>query len=122
MFMRTFRKAAHTRRFTIHHSDDFGWEVRDEQNHHVLRCVRTEDWHRVERAYLRFAFEAAALMQSGWSEVHLPEASFRARRRLQLKSNVTGRSPDASQAADARRNAPAAAASTSWNRRRERRD
>jgi hypothetical protein len=68
IYKRTFRKAAQTREFTIHTTDDCGWEVREEQNSHVITCIRTRDWHRVERAYHLFALQAAALSSGGWSE------------------------------------------------------
>jgi hypothetical protein len=68
MYIRLLQKAAHTRRFTISSEGVSGWEVRDEQDSRVIRRVRYSDWHRVERARMAFALEAAVLEQSGWNE------------------------------------------------------
>ena len=68
MYRRILRNAAHTRRFTITTSRVSGWEVRDEQDSHLLRSRRYDDWHRVERAMLAFAVEAAGLRDAGWVE------------------------------------------------------
>ena len=68
MYTRLFQKAAHTRKFTISSAGESGWEVRDEQDSHVIRWVRYRDWHRVERARMSFALEAAVLEESGWNE------------------------------------------------------
>jgi hypothetical protein len=51
-----------------HHDRAAGWEVRDEQDSRVIRWVRYSDWHRVERARMAFALEAALLEESGWDE------------------------------------------------------
>jgi hypothetical protein len=68
MYTRNFRRAAQTRRFTITNTASAGWEVREEQNSRVVRIVRYDDWHRVERALQNFAREAVALRESGWIE------------------------------------------------------
>ncbi|PYR69411.1 MAG: hypothetical protein DMF88_06135 [Acidobacteria bacterium] len=68
MYIRRLQKASHTRKFTITTSGASGWEVRDEQDSHVIRWVRYRDWHRVERARAAFALEAALLEESGWNE------------------------------------------------------
>jgi hypothetical protein len=68
MFARTFRKAAQERRFLIIHARSSGWEVRDEQNHEVVRRVVYDDWHRVERARLVFDEEGKRLKDAGWTE------------------------------------------------------
>lgn len=68
MYTRLFQRAAHTRKFTIRSGEISGWEVRDEQDSHVIRRVRYRDWHRVERAKLAFALEATMLRESGWNE------------------------------------------------------
>ena len=70
MYSRHFRRAAQTKRFSITDTDSSGWEVREEQNSLVVRIVRYDDWHRVERALLHFAEEAAALRESGWIEAN----------------------------------------------------
>lgn len=39
----------HLERFIVSRSDR-GWEVREEQDQHVVRLAYYSDWHRVERA------------------------------------------------------------------------
>ena len=68
MYTRCLQKAAHVRRFSITSTTGSGWEIRDEQDSHVIRSVRYRDWHRVERARMAFALEAAQLEESGWKE------------------------------------------------------
>jgi hypothetical protein len=68
MYTRRLQKATHTRKFTITTAGASGWEVRDEQDSRVIRWVRYSDWHRVERARMAFALEAALLEESGWDE------------------------------------------------------
>jgi hypothetical protein len=68
MYTRLFQKAAHTRKFSITSTGASGWEVRDEQDSRVIRWVRYRDWHRVERARMAFALEAAVLEETGWNE------------------------------------------------------
>ena len=68
MYARIFRKAAQTRAFSIVDTGSSGWEVREEQDTRVVRIVRYDDWHRVERALLHFRREASALRASGWTE------------------------------------------------------
>ena len=68
MYTRCLQKAAHIRRFSITSTPGAGWEVRYEQDSHVIRAVRYRDWHRVERARMTFAREAALLEESGWKE------------------------------------------------------
>jgi hypothetical protein len=68
MYARVLRKADHIRRFTIHRADAVGWEVREEQDSRIVRTSRYTDWHRVERARMVFAREAALLEDAGWTE------------------------------------------------------
>ena len=68
MYARLLRKAEQTRRFTVSESVASGWEVRDEENSHVLRHVLYTDWHRVERAMMTFARQAMTLQDAGWVE------------------------------------------------------
>jgi len=63
------QKAAHIRRFIISAPSILGWEIREEHDDRIIRVVRYVDWHRVERARLEFAREAATLRESGWVEV-----------------------------------------------------
>jgi hypothetical protein len=68
MYARKFEKGGLTRRFVITIAGSAGWEVREEQNSLVVRQARYTDWHRVERARMAFAREAATLASSGWKE------------------------------------------------------
>ena len=70
MYTRTLRKAAHTRRFSISNNSPSGWEVRDEEDSHLIRRRLYQDWHRVERARSAFAREAAGLRDAGWDELN----------------------------------------------------
>ena len=68
MYARTLRNATQTRRFTIDQVQPGGWEVREEEDSHVVRLTRYTDWHRVERARREFALQADRLEQAGWSD------------------------------------------------------
>jgi len=68
MYARKFEKAGQTRRFTITSAGAEGWEVREEEDSRVVRSARYTDWHRVERARMTFAQEAATLESAGWKE------------------------------------------------------
>ena len=69
MYAKLLRKAAHTRRFTIHqHAESAGWQVVDERDSVVVKYALYHDWHRVERAKQAFAIEAVMLAESGWVE------------------------------------------------------
>ncbi|HEY3160436.1 MAG TPA: hypothetical protein VGJ78_15835 [Vicinamibacterales bacterium] len=68
MYTRRLQKATHIRKFSIISTSASGWEVRDEQDSRIIRSVRYRDWHRVERARMTFALEAALLEESGWNE------------------------------------------------------
>jgi hypothetical protein len=68
MYARLFTKAAETRRFLITSAGSAGWEVKEEQDSQIVRCVRYTDWHRVERARQNFARLAETLEHSGWVE------------------------------------------------------
>jgi hypothetical protein len=70
MYAQSFRRAAQTKKFSITDTGSSGWEVREEQNSLVVRIVRYDDWHRVERALLHFAREAVSLRASGWTEAN----------------------------------------------------
>ena len=68
MYATSFRKQREVRRFTIRHVRP-GWEVRDETDHHILKQVIYEDWHRVERAKAIFEQEEAELEAAGWVKI-----------------------------------------------------
>jgi hypothetical protein len=68
MYLRMFKKAGQTKRFTISDAGGSGWEVREEQDSQIVWSIRYTDWHRVERARMTFAREAATLASAGWKE------------------------------------------------------
>lgn len=68
MYARSFRKADHTRRFTIDDAGSTGWIVKEEQDSRIVRTAQYDDWHRVERARHTFALAAQQLSESGWDE------------------------------------------------------
>ena len=68
MYRRSFQKAGQTRRFSISEASGLGWEVREEQDSQIVWSIRYTDWHRVERARMTFAREAASLASAGWKE------------------------------------------------------
>jgi hypothetical protein len=69
MYLRQLEHAGHTRRFVIVNRDAGGWEVREEDDRHVLKQVHYNDWHRVERARRVFAHRARTLEEEGWTDV-----------------------------------------------------
>ena len=66
-FEKSLRNQAQTRRYSINATDD-GWEVREERDSEVVKRVRYQDWHRVERARRSIAIELDALRNKGWRE------------------------------------------------------
>jgi len=68
MFVKELRQAGHTKRFTISEAGSEGWEVRVEQDSHVVRRVCYTDWHRVERAAQMMALQVTELEEKGWRE------------------------------------------------------
>ena len=66
-FEKSLRNQAQTRRYSINTTDD-GWEVREERDSEVVKRVRYQDWHRVERARRSIAIELDALRNKGWRE------------------------------------------------------
>lgn len=69
IFSKRLRSDEHTREFVVDKADERGWEVREEQDHHIIRRTWIRDWHRVENAMMRFALEATQLQRAGWVEV-----------------------------------------------------
>ena len=69
IFSKQLRSQEHTRQFVVDEADDRGWEVREEQDHRVVKQTWVHDWHRVENAMMRFAIEAVQLQRAGWEEV-----------------------------------------------------
>ena len=69
IFSKRLRSDEHTREFTVDNADERGWEVREEQDHRIVTHTWMHDWHRVEKAMMRFALEATQLQRAGWVEV-----------------------------------------------------
>jgi hypothetical protein len=69
LFSKRFRSDGHTRAFVVDEADDRGWEVREEEDHQVVRRTWLRDWHRVESAMAKFAVQALQLQRAGWTEV-----------------------------------------------------
>ena len=68
MFAKSLRYLEQTRRYSIAPTES-GWEVREERDSEVVKQVRYQDWHRVERARRSIAIELDDLQRQGWSEV-----------------------------------------------------
>ena len=68
MFQLSLRRADHVRHYSIRAANPFGWEVKLEEDRELRRKDLYEDWHRVERARMAFALEAATLAERGWNE------------------------------------------------------
>ena len=68
IFSKRLLSEDHVREFHVGPADR-GWEVREEEDHHVVRRTLMGDWHRVESAMNKFALEATRLQQAGWIEV-----------------------------------------------------
>jgi hypothetical protein len=66
MFAKELHRAGHTRKFSIKDLGPAGWEVRDEQDSRILKHVRYNDWHRVERALNMFHLQIDELEHAGW--------------------------------------------------------
>ena len=68
IFSKRLRSDDHVREFHVGRTDH-GWEVREEEDHQVVRRTLMDDWHRVENAINKFALESMRLPQAGWIEV-----------------------------------------------------
>ena len=68
MYLRTLTNSQQTRRYTIQKVAAAGWEARVEQDSRVISATLYQDWHRVERARMAFAREAAELEDDGWTD------------------------------------------------------
>ena len=70
IFAKRLRSQDHVKQFVVDESDEQrGWEVREEVDDYIVKRTWTRDWHRVEKAMMRFALEAGELRQAGWIEV-----------------------------------------------------
>jgi hypothetical protein len=69
IFSKRLRSQEHTKEFVVDEADDRGWEVREEEDHRIVKRTWMRDWHRVENAMMRFGLEATQLQRAGWVEV-----------------------------------------------------
>ena len=69
IFSKQLRSQEHSRAFVVGDADDRGWEVREEADSQIVKRTWTRDWHRVEKAMMRFALESMQLQRAGWVEV-----------------------------------------------------
>jgi hypothetical protein len=67
MFTKELHQQGHTRKFSVSERRRDGWEVRDEQDDHLLKHVVYTDWHRVERAMSVFNLQIDELESRGWA-------------------------------------------------------
>jgi hypothetical protein len=68
MFSKNLTQAGHSKRFSVRAVTPAGWEVCEEVDATVVRKVRYDDWHRVERAVAQFSLEVSRLRRTGWVE------------------------------------------------------
>ena len=68
MFAKELKQAGHTKRFTISNAGAEGWEVREEQDSHIVKQVFYQDWHRVERAEQIMTLRVSQLEENGWQQ------------------------------------------------------
>ena len=66
IFSKRLCNDSHVRDFLISSADERGWEVREEQDHQVIRRAWMHNWHAVEKAIMRFGLEAIQLQRAGW--------------------------------------------------------
>jgi len=59
IFSKRLRSEDHVREFVVDEADERGWQVREEEDHRIVRRAWEHDWHRVEKAMMRFALEAS---------------------------------------------------------------
>ncbi len=69
IFTRRLQSRDHVRAFVVDEADERGWEVREEEDHRVVRRTWLHDWHRVEHAVMRFGLEATRLERAGWVRI-----------------------------------------------------
>jgi len=66
IFSKRLQSESHVREFLVNAADERGWEVREERDHRIVRRAWLRDWHRVEKAIMRFGLEAIQLQRAGW--------------------------------------------------------
>lgn len=67
MFDKRLRHQEHVRHYSITTAQDWGWEVRLEEDNTLRRLDCYQDWHRVERALALFEREVDELTSRGWT-------------------------------------------------------
>ncbi len=65
---KTLVRGCHVRSFQIHLVPEAGWMASQETDWQTTKRRWYTDWHRVERAAIRFTLEVAELQHKGWSE------------------------------------------------------
>jgi hypothetical protein len=65
MYHRQLRQNEHTRQYDIRERAG-AWDVRALVDATIVKQVRYDDWHRVERARLFFDREIVSLQDAGW--------------------------------------------------------
>ena len=65
MYERQLRQSGQTRRYEIRERNG-AWGARALLDTQVVKQARYDDWHRVERARLRFELEVISLEDRGW--------------------------------------------------------
>jgi hypothetical protein len=66
IFSKRLRRQEHTKQFVVNDADDRGWEVREEEDHRIVKRTWMRDWHRVENAIMRMGVETTQLQRAGW--------------------------------------------------------
>lgn len=69
IFSKLLQGQGHTRGFLVGEADEQGWEILEEEDSRIVKQTRLHDWHRVERAIVRFMAEAVRLRDAGWTEM-----------------------------------------------------
>ena len=69
IFTRRLRSQNHVREFVVDEADERGWEVREAEDHRIVKHTWLHDWHHVENAIMRFALQVTELEQAGWVEM-----------------------------------------------------
>ena len=69
IFSKRLKSQEHIKEFVVDDPDDRGWEVREEEDHRIVKRTWMRDWHRVENAMMRFGLEATQLQRAGWVEI-----------------------------------------------------
>jgi len=68
VFRKTLVRSFHVRYFEIDALPPSGWIASEREDERVVHERRYTDWHRVERAAMRFTREVADLQRQGWLE------------------------------------------------------